>query len=112
MNPLAFAGRGFAATLLTGLGTSLLFAAGIGAMGVLHSSGRSLTGLAEFISFFWFMGTFVTLPCAMVGGLCVEWPKSRWLMKRPSGGWWPSLLISLLGAEVLLLSFVFITSAR
>ena len=81
------------------------------AVGLLQFGSRDFTGIVEFVSFVWFFGTFIALAYAMVIGLCIEWPKSYWLMKRLSGGWWVSFLISLFAAELLLHSHLFINSA-
>jgi len=106
MKPLAFIGRGLAAVLLTGIVSPLIFAAGSGAAAFLQS------GIAEFVSIVWFVGAFIALPCAMVIGLCIEWPKSYWMMKHRSGGLCVFFLISLLAAEVLLHSMLFMDIGR
>jgi hypothetical protein len=113
MKRFAFVGRGLAAILLTGLVSPLIFAAGFAAVGLLQFGRRgNFAGIAEFVSAVWFVGSFIALPCAMAIGLCIEWPKSYWLMKRLSGGWWGSFLISLFAAELLLLSMLFIDIGR
>lgn len=112
MKRLAFVGRGLAAILLTGIVSPLIFAVGFAAVGLLQSGRRDFTGIAEFVSGVWFVGSFIALACAMVMGLCIEWPKSYWLMKRLSGGSWVSFLISLLAAEFILHSLLFVDLAR
>jgi hypothetical protein len=111
MKRRAFIGRGLAAILLTGTMSPLIFAAGWAAVGLLQFGSRDFTGIAEFVSAVWFFGTFIALAYAMVIGLCIEWPKSYWLMKRLSGGWWVSFLVTLFAAEVLLHSSLFIDVA-
>ena len=111
MKRRAFIGRGLAAILLTGTVSPFIFAGGMAAVGLLQFGSRDFTGIVEFVSFVWFFGTFIALAYAMVIGLCIEWPKSYWLMKRLSGGWWVSFLISLFAAELLLHSHLFINSA-
>ncbi|MET3845248.1 hypothetical protein [Bradyrhizobium sp. OAE829] len=112
MKRLALVGRGLAAILLTGIVSPLIFAVGFAAVGLLQSGRRDFTGIAEFVSAVWFVGSFIALACAMVIGLSIEWPKSYWLMKRLSGGWWVSFLISLFAAEFLLHSLLFVDVAR
>ncbi|MBR1228000.1 MULTISPECIES: hypothetical protein [unclassified Bradyrhizobium] len=107
MKRLALVGRGLAAILLTGIVSPLIFAVGFAAVGLLQSGRRDFTGVAEFVSAVWFVGSFIALAFAMVIGLCIEWPKSYWLLKR-SGGWWVSFLISLFAAELLFHSTPFI----
>jgi len=98
-------GRAFAAIVLTGIVSSLIFAVGFTVVGLAQSGKRDLTGIVEFVSAIWFVGAIIALACAIIIGLGVEWPKSYWLLKRSSAGWWISLIISLLAAEALLHSF-------
>jgi hypothetical protein len=99
-------GRGFAAIVLTGIVSPLIFAAGFVAFGLAQTGRPDLSGIVDLVSFIWLVGSFIALPCAVVIGLCVEWPKSYWLLKRPSAGWWVSFVISLLAFQVLLHSLL------
>jgi hypothetical protein len=110
----AYVGRALAAILLTGIVSSLIVAAEFAVAGLAQfsSSNRTFAGIMEFVSAVWFVGSFIALPCALIVGLCVEWPKSYWLLKRPSRGWWLSLSISLLAAAVLLHSWFWIGILR
>lgn len=102
MKRSAYLGRSFAAILLTAFASPAIFAWGFAAVGLVQSGKRSPTSIIEFVSAIWALGWVITLGCALVIGLCIEWPKSYWLLKRPSGKWWTSLLISVVAAEILL----------
>jgi hypothetical protein len=79
-------------------------------MSIVQSGPRSFASVKEAASAIWALGWIIALICALVIGLCVEWPKSYWLLKSPSGKWWVSLVISVVSAEVLLHSLLQNTS--
>ena len=110
MKRRAYLGRGFAAILLTGFASPPIFASGFAAVGVIQSGNRNFTAIMEFVSAVSAFGWFIALGCALVIGLCIEWPKSCWLLIYPSGKWWASLLISVVAAETLLHSLLLIAT--
>ncbi len=97
--------RAVAAMLLTGIAAALITATGTAAFFSL-SKPISAKAFVEFVTMVWFFGSFIALACAFLLGLIVEWPKIRWL-KSNAIGW--SLLISIAGAEALLLSWAVIS---
>ena len=110
MKRSAYFGRGFAAILLTSVASPAIFAWGFAAVGLVQSGNRNFTGITEFVSAVWAFGWFIALGCALVIGLCIEWPKSYWLLNHPSGKWWASLLISVVAAEALLHSLLLVAT--
>ena len=116
MRRRALVGRGIAATLLTGIVSPLLVAVGAGVFFLVaypfrvapQSATQIARSMGEAVAVVGGFGAFIALPCAIVIGLCVEWPKAHWLLIRSSKGLLMSLAISVLAAELVFLSMPFI----
>jgi hypothetical protein len=103
MRRQSFFGRGVAAIVLTRVAWPLVllgesWVAGAFETGIAGSS--EIIGVGSVLSV---LGTLLTIPAAALIGLFVEWPKSRRLLKRRSGGWWASLLISVISTFIFVL---------
>lgn len=99
--------RAGAAMLLTGVVAALFVAT---STAVFFSLSKPTTAMAfvEFVTIVWFFGSFIALGCAVLLGLFVEWPKIKWLKSDAISS---HLLISIAGAETLLLSWATISQA-
>lgn len=107
-----FVGRSLVAMLLTGLFSPLLLAMGTAVFFfIIEHSIKKMDGVAAFVGTVWFFGSFVAMPCAVLLGLLVEWPKIKWLMGLKPAGIRGSLFLSIAGAEILLLSGLTISAA-
>lgn len=74
--------RGSLATALTGLAAPLVFALGYIFVALLEQPERSSAGRMDFVSFTWFFGFILALPCAVLLGLMVEVPIARRAQKN------------------------------
>jgi hypothetical protein len=97
--------RGLGAVVLTGVVSALIVALASGlVMG--NPERGTVTGPNGFISavtFAWFFGAIVATFYAAIIGVLVEWPKTRWLASRASGGLLPELIISVVVSLAVLL---------
>jgi len=100
------------AIILTGVISPFLLAVGSAAFFMLaEHSIKNSGGVIAFVGVVWFFGSIVATVCAVLLGLFVEWPKLKWLTKLKQAGAKRSLFVSIVAAEILLLSALTISTA-
>lgn len=107
--------RSLVAIILTGVLSPLLLALGAAVLALLTEGQghppRSISNIAGFVGVIWVFGSLVATGCALLLGLFVEYPKMKWLMKSKPVGWTRYLLMSIGGAEILIVSLTMISVA-